>query len=247
MAHYSTKPCEDENCCCSGSLTVVGCSIQWSTTPSTVNAIVVNEENDTVGLGKSGILDSPQNGVYTLKVQCAADGEWVVADSVVFDPDEEDCCRETLDLGPSCMETLSAITGWLVTIDGFVGCADVANGTWVLDGSTLITTPNSKIWRLEMAGRSSNCVPVDFGGGFFFREYAYVNFWLRDTGFGRCRLAIGGAVSFNSIQYPSNAFSMSYGMNNSCSSSGELIAPHDLSFLGASTLNCTSRLQWEPL
>lgn len=255
MAHYSSKPCDEENCCCGGTITVDQCYIEWTTHDSLFAKIT--KDGDDYATGLFGLLNNPLDGLYELKVQCVSNGAFIVADSVnwIQNTNVEECCVESPASGPSCLSQLLDITGWRVTIDGYVACSSVANGTYILDASTLvINSMTHKQWLISVPGNCCNLVDVCFEGGpggvfKLWQNYHSVTVNLFGVGPGRCRLIIGGGVSYTTSD-GSVRFTILNATGGVCASSGTASAVIDLSFLSAEVaalLNCTVTSSWEPL
>ncbi len=121
MAHYSSKPCSEEDCCCRGTIESEECGFTW-TTENAVEARIVNSIDEildaAVGTGEplSGGLGDPANGTYRLQVRCKTTSFWIEADRITYTSNEE--CNP-----PNCCETWPEDYEFVLTGTGIMASA----------------------------------------------------------------------------------------------------------------------------
>ena len=137
MAHYSSKPCDTEDCCCGGKIDSEDCSISWETNNATFAQL--KKDGGLFATGLSGTVTNPDSGLYELEVQCKTSGIFVVVDLLDWTKDTVNCCDQDTPSSPTCRQLLedANIETWALTLETdsplFTQPAlDILNATFVL-------------------------------------------------------------------------------------------------------------------
>jgi len=101
MAHYSSKPCDTEDCCCGGEFTTpVDCGHKFILRNAWAYRIL-NEDDEVAEQQRFPFANTAEliagnfpSGEYRLQIRCRNDGVWVTVDTLnwEFDSDCFNCC-----------------------------------------------------------------------------------------------------------------------------------------------------------